>query len=58
MGGSVLTERGVTVADVIVENGRIVAIGPDVSAAEDRVIDAAGSWVGPGFVDVHVHLRE
>ncbi len=44
------------VCDVLVENGRIAAIG-DVSTA-DEVIDAAGCHVCPGLIDMHVHLRE
>jgi len=52
------SERDET-ADVLVEGGRIAAVGSaggDVGDAE--VIDAAGCWVAPGFVDLHVHLRE
>jgi dihydroorotase len=47
------------VADLLVEGGRIAAIGAapaDLGDAE--AIDAAGCWVAPGFVDLHVHLRE
>jgi len=50
------------VADVVVENGRIVRVGRD--AAEGLVgesiqsIDCTGRWVTPGFVDLHVHFRE
>jgi dihydroorotase len=55
--GSVLTTDGVVEADVAVDDGSITAIG---SVAEDGhvEIDANGSWVGPGFVDIHTHLRE
>lgn len=50
-------------ADVVIENGRISALGPgagdELSRRENvRTIDAAGSWVCPGFIDLHVHLRE
>src|SRR5262249_14724380 len=38
------------------EDGRIAAVGPDLSA--DRVIDAGGCVVAPGLVDLHTHLRE
>jgi len=41
------------------EDGRIVAVGADVSAPDGAAhIDASGLLVVPGFVDLHVHLRE
>ncbi|MYH15084.1 MAG: amidohydrolase family protein [Gammaproteobacteria bacterium] len=43
-----------TKANVGIENGRIVYVGPDQPEAE-KVIDAAGKYVTPGFVDVHTH---
>lgn len=50
------------VRDVLVENGKIrdVAVGlAKKSALKDvRRVDAAGRWVLPGLVDMHVHLRE
>lgn len=42
---------------VVIEGGRITALGADVQAPEGaEVIDAGGSWLLPGFVDAHVHL--
>lgn len=51
------------VADVVIEDGRIQAIGRDAgdrwSDAEGAsLIDCTGRWVTPGFIDLHVHLRE
>jgi cytosine/adenosine deaminase-related metal-dependent hydrolase len=46
---------GTVHADVAVDGGRIVAIGPDVGRGDDE-IDARGSLVVPGFVQAHVHL--
>lgn len=43
-------------ADVLVRDGRIVAVGPDLEPGDARVIDAAGAYVLPGFVDTHSHL--
>ena len=43
-------------ADVLVRDGKIVDVGPELSG--DQVIDAKGCVVSPGFVDLHVHLRE
>ena len=46
-------------ADMVVEDGRITGVGPDVVAPSGaKEIDAEGCWVGPGFVDLHTHLRE
>ena len=53
-GGSVVAAGGCTVADVGVEDGRIVQIGGRMDAAE--VVDADGKLVLPGGVDMHVHF--
>src|SRR3990170_3626813 len=45
------------VADVLIVDGRVAAVGPDVGKADDT-IDAAGLIVCPGFVDIHTHLRQ
>jgi dihydroorotase len=45
-------------ADVLVEDGRIAAVGPGIAAADAELFDAAGAIVAPGFIDMHVHLRE
>jgi dihydroorotase len=44
-------------ADVLIRDGRVAAVGLNLGAAE-RVIDAAGMYVTPGLIDVHVHFRE
>jgi dihydroorotase len=44
--------------DVFVENGVIRQIGPDLTASADETLDARGQVVAPGFIDIHVHLRE
>ena len=50
-------------ADVVIEAGRIKAVGRDAGASyaaseSVRIVDASGRWVCPGFIDLHVHLRE
>ena len=45
-------------ADVLVEDGKIKKIAPKQKMKADRVIDAAGCYVMPGFIDMHVHLRD
>jgi len=46
------------VADVLIEDGRIAAVAPDLSSPNAEVLDATGLIVAPGFIDMHVHLRE
>ena len=46
------------IADVLVADGKIAAVGPNLSAAQAEVFDAGGLIVAPGFIDMHVHLRE
>ncbi|HEV8472999.1 MAG TPA: dihydroorotase [Methylomirabilota bacterium] len=47
------------VQDVLVEEGKIARVGPALAAPQSAtVIDATGKWVCPGFIDMHVHLRE
>jgi len=44
---------------VLVENGIITAISDNVNVPDGaKIIDAVGKYLFPGFVDVHVHLRE
>jgi imidazolonepropionase-like amidohydrolase len=55
----VLTGTGARIegGDVLLEDGRIAAVGQSLSAPEGaRVIDAGGRWVTPGLIDVHSHL--
>jgi dihydroorotase len=58
-GGLVVGPAESRVADVVVDDGRIVEVGAGLAIpAGARVLDAEGCWVGPGFVDLHAHLRE
>jgi len=54
--GRVLTPNGWLETDVAISDGAIVGTGHGFEGA--TVIDAAGCLVGPGFVDLHTHLRE
>ena len=46
-------------ADVFLSDGKIVSIGNGVSRSDDTItIDISNMVLFPGFVDVHVHLRE
>jgi dihydroorotase len=46
------------VADLWVQNGRILGLGPRPDLHADRTLDAARKIVCPGLIDMHVHLRE
>ena len=47
------------VADLVVDAGRVVAIGADLAVPDGAEIVDAGGWiVTPGLVDVHTHLRD
>lgn len=44
--------------DVVIENGKILSVGGTADTAGAEVYDAAGCFVMPGLIDMHVHLRE
>ena len=41
---------------VVIRGGRIASVGPEPDGAHDRVIDAGGGYLLPGFIQTHVHL--
>ena len=59
-GGTIVTMDqkvpNLPVGDVLVEGGRVAAVGPNLSADDAEIIDAAGSIVMPGLVDAHHHM--
>ena len=55
--GTVITPAGSFVGDVGIDGEKIVALGASLDAAGARIIDAAGHYVLPGALDVHVHLE-
>jgi dihydroorotase len=58
-GGRLIDQRGERRGDVRVADGFVVDVGDALApSGDDRVIDASGLVVSPGFVDLHVHLRE
>ncbi|MFT4774757.1 MAG: N-acyl-D-aspartate/D-glutamate deacylase, partial [Ilumatobacter sp.] len=56
-GGSVIDGTGADarIADIAVSNGVIVAVGADLAGTADTVVNASGSLVIPGIVDIHAH---
>ena len=58
-GATVLTGTGERLdgADVLLANGRIQAVGKNLTAPDGaRIVDAHGKWVTPGIIDIHSHL--
>ena len=44
--------------DIFIEDGLITKMGEALDLVADQVIDAEGQYVLPGFIDLHVHLRD
>ena len=49
--------------DILISGGKVLEVSENISenstsAAGAEVIDASGKYIMPGFVDLHVHLRE
>ena len=57
-GATVLTGTGERLdgADVLMRDGKIVAVGSALDAGDAISIDARGLWITPGVIDVHSHL--
>ena len=51
-----LTKRD-EVCDVLVADGKIRKVGVSLQDEADRILDATGCYVMPGFIDLHVHFR-
>ena len=59
VGGRVvpITGQEIERGTVLIENGRISAVGASVTVPDDaQVVDAEGAWVLPGFIDAHAHV--
>jgi imidazolonepropionase-like amidohydrolase len=57
-GATVLTGTGerLDTSDVLLMDGKIVAIGASLDAGDATIVDATGKWITPGVIDVHSHL--
>ncbi len=56
--GTLVLRNSVEKKDILVENGKIVKIADSIPANGGEELDAAGKYVFPGLIDMHVHLRE
>lgn len=57
-GGQVVDASGTRRADVAIDDGLVVEVGPSLDTDGATVLDAEDCVVTPGFVDLHTHLRE
>lgn len=46
------------IADIYVEDGIIQSVSKGIEKAADEIVDAAGCYVTPGLIDLHVHFRD
>ncbi|NLZ96348.1 MAG: amidohydrolase family protein, partial [Bacteroidales bacterium] len=46
------------VKDILIVDGLIAKVENEITDKADKIIDAGGLWVTPGFIDLHVHFRE
>ncbi|MCL2420392.1 MAG: dihydroorotase [Defluviitaleaceae bacterium] len=46
------------ILDLLIEDSHIKEVGKNLATQNAQVIDAAGLWVTPGLIDMHVHLRD
>jgi dihydropyrimidinase len=56
-GGTVVNADCAFKADVLIADGKVVAVGEQLSASGATVIDASGQYVIPGGIDTHTHMQ-
>ena len=55
--GTIISAVNEYKADILIEGGKIVAIGTELDDRADEIVDATGKYVFPGGVDEHVHYN-
>lgn len=56
--GMLVTERGEKSTDILIHDGMIRAVAPELPTEADEIIDAENYLIFPGLIDCHVHFRE
>lgn len=56
--GKILVDNQQIATDILIQDGIIVEMGADIVVNNEETIDCTGKLLVPGFIDVHVHLRE
>jgi allantoinase len=57
-GATLVSETATTLADLAISDGRIAAIGPELSGSAAEEVDARGLHLFPGAIDAHLHFNE
>ncbi len=59
-GGEIIDPAGgfIGIGDLLIESGKVEAVGRELPVENAQIIPAAGKIVCPGFIDIHCHLRE
>ncbi|MBR2742851.1 MAG: dihydroorotase [Clostridia bacterium] len=52
------TQKLDKISDILIEDGRIKKLATGINERADKVIDATDCIAAPGFIDMHVHLRD
>ncbi|MEG2699714.1 MAG: amidohydrolase family protein, partial [Hungatella sp.] len=55
-GGKVVSGTGWVEEDILVEDSQITEIGSDLICEDAEVVNVAGRWIFPGFIDAHTHF--
>ncbi len=56
--GFILEDDKSVYKDILIDDGKIVQIEPSIPIDNHEIYDCQGLFVSPGFIDMHVHLRE
>lgn len=57
-GGRLYKGGRLAAADVLIEDGKIARVAPQIKAEQAQRVDVSGLVLAPGFIDLHAHLRE
>ena len=55
--GTIINSDDTLKTDVLVENGKIIAVGENLNATNAKTVDASGKYILPGAIDAHTHLE-
>lgn len=55
---NIYTDNELKFVDILIKDGKIAKIENEINEANNQIIDGKGLLLAPGFIDLHVHLRE